>query len=156
MHDPTPSEERKPEDAVAEYARRLAAAIESALEGWVHSQVGRFGGADLGRPDALVALVDECRAAVLPPLRALLDLDIDAQRSTPLTEVGRAVAPVTAFLDAAGVAPVVRDAFDAARDPADVYGVTPRTWSDLGAPVAEAGMTWGAAKAYLHLARRRS
>lgn len=155
MPSATPSDGLDPDAALAEYGRLLADAIDSALAAWVVSQVRRVGGEGLAQPALMDELIARCRHDVMVSLRGLLELDVDDQRSTPLSEVGRAVAPVTEYLSARGVPPAIRDPFDVSRDPFDVYGLTPRTWSDLGPSVAEQGMTWGAAKAFVHLARRR-
>lgn len=79
---------------------------------------------------------------------------VDAEGSTPLTILRRVSRHATAVLDRAGVAPVQRDAFDAARLPDDPYALAPAKYADVGEELAEPGMVWGAAKAHLHLRRR--
>jgi hypothetical protein len=96
------------------------------------------------------------RAEVVPALRALLALDIDEQRVNPLTLLRRAVRYPTEVLAEAGVAPVVRDAFDERAFPDDPYGLTPATFADIDPALHEPGLAWGAAKAHVHLVRRRA
>jgi len=83
----------------------------------------------------------------------LLEADIDAQSTTPLSMVRRAVPYATRVLADAGVPAVWRDRFDQDRFPDDVYNLTPATFTDLGADVAGQAIAWGAAKAWAH--RRR-
>ena len=51
--------------------------------------------------------------------------------------------------------PVVeRDDFRRAHFPDDVYDLTPSSYAELDPSLQELGITWGAAKAHLHLRRR--
>ena len=54
-----------------------------------------------------------------------------------------------------GVPPVVRDEVAEQVMPDDVYDLAPGAWADVDDALAEPGLTWGAAKAYVVLARRR-
>ncbi|MGI8663169.1 MAG: hypothetical protein ACR2LQ_08150 [Acidimicrobiales bacterium] len=157
--------EAKPDDvALAAYGEALAAAIDAVIEGWVLRSVeGLLVAARRAlAPDALVAAradaLEAARAArveVGESLRALLALDIDEQRITPLMVLRRAVRHPTEVLRAAGVPLVARDAFDERAFPEDPYGLTPATFADVDAALREPGLAWGAAKAHVHLARRR-
>ena len=60
-----------------------------------------------------------------------------------------------AVLRAAGASPVPRDDFDVRNFPDDVYGLSPATFADVDPALHEPGLVWGAAKAHVHLARRR-
>jgi hypothetical protein len=138
--------------------RDLAVAIESAIPSWVEHGVDRRYRAWVGEPpgelvEAARAAGAAARADVGPRVRALLDADIDDQRTTPLAVVREAVAYPTRVLADARVPPVVRDRFEEERFPDDVYNLTPATFSDLGPDVAEPAIAWGAAKAWEH--RRR-
>lgn len=137
---------------MAEIAAALVEAVDAALGPWVIDTVTRFR-PDL-RAEATVA-ADRCRADVVPRLRALVSQDIDAQASTPLAELRRAAGHVAGVLERAGVPAPERDPFEARATPADVYGVGPGAWSDLGEEVGGLGLAWGAAKAHLHLRRHR-
>jgi hypothetical protein len=93
------------------------------------------------------------RVEVGAAVRALLEADIDAQATTPLALLRAAVRYPTAVLVAAGVPEVQRDAFAEAAFPADVYDLTPATFADIDPALAEAGLAWGAAKAWTHKRR---
>jgi hypothetical protein len=91
---------------------------------------------------------------VVAELDALLALDPDAQRTTPLAIVRTAYREPTAILDAAGVPPVRRDPFDERMLPEDRYDLAPRTLGDLGDPeLAPLHLAWGLAKAQVLRAR---
>ncbi len=144
----------------AEISAALADAVEVALPGWVERSV-RVRLRESGRTmddtlrdqarDAGAAAV----AATMPGLRELLASDPDAQRSTPLTILRSAARFPTEVLRAAGVPPVRRDEFEERAQPEDVYGLAPASFADIDESLAEPGLVWGAAKAHLHLARRR-
>lgn len=86
-------------------------------------------------------------------VRALVEADIDEQRTTPLSLLRAAVRYPTEVLRAAGVPPVDRDPVQARLLPDDVYDLSPATFADVDPALAEPGMVWGAAKALAH--RRR-
>ena len=150
-----------PEAELAEHAERLAAGVEAALPGWVERAVARrlreWGGAE-PRP-VLERAQRSGRAArdeIGPQLRAFLRQDVDGQRTTPLEIVRRAVRFPAAVLADAGVPPVVRDEVAERAIPDDVYDLAPGAWADVDDALTEPGLTWGAAKAYVVLARRRA
>ncbi|MFM8862787.1 MAG: hypothetical protein ACKOIA_10110, partial [Acidimicrobiia bacterium] len=78
------------------------------------------------------------------------------QPTGPLSVVRRAVVFPPVVLRPAGAPPVERD--DAARTmfPDDDYDLTPASFAELDPALTEAGIVWGAAKAHVHLARRRA
>jgi len=85
---------------------------------------------------------------VASELRALTRTSAADQRATPLEVVRTLPREPTAVLAGAGIAPVVRDPFDEAAAPDDVYGLAPRTLGDLGDPeLAPLHLAWGMAKA---------
>jgi hypothetical protein len=88
-------------------------------------------------------------------VRDLLALDIDDQRTTPLSLLRRAVRYPTEVLRAAGVPPVVRDEHQERLFPEDDYDLAPANFADVSPDLADVGLAWGAAKAYTHLERRR-
>jgi len=155
MDPSTPARPESPDEQLLKYADRLVVAVTQAVPAWAVWHLERLGGSGRWDQAELEAVGARARDAAVARLRNLLSCDIDEQSSTPLSVLASIVAAPTEFLQVAGVAPIARDPFDAARDPGDLYGLIPRTWSDLGDEVADAGMTWGAAKAYVHLARRR-
>jgi hypothetical protein len=143
------------EARLREYARRLADAIDAALPSWVVRSVERFTESDAALADARAA-GEEARAVIGASTRALLELDIDAQTETPLGLLRGAVRYPTEVLQGAGVRPVQRDAFAEQAFPDDVYGLTPATFADVDPSLHEPGIEWGAAKAHVHLTRRRA
>lgn len=146
---------------VAAYGAELAAGIEAALPGWVESSVARIVSAWCGSvaPDVASNSQQAGRLAaqrVGPEVRALLALDVDEQRTTPLAILRQRAVPFpTEVLAAAGVPPVARDRGAAALFPDDVYDLSPASFADLGPELAEVGLRWGAAKAFEHMRRHR-
>ena len=143
------------------YATALADGIEAAIPGWVEDVVARVHIAWAGSIDD--DLREEARGAgrraqaeIAPRVRALLLADIDEQRTNPLAIVRGAVLFPTEVLRVAGVPPVVRDAQAEQHFPADDYDLTPASFTDLDPALHEPGLVWGAAKAHVHLARRRA
>lgn len=146
--------------AVEEHGRALADAISGALRGWVERSVRRRL-VDAGRaigPDVLAAAADAGRRATVEvggAVRDLLEADIDEQATTPLSLLRGAVRYPTAVLREAGVPPVGRDEVQERLFPEDVYDLAPATFADVDPALAEPGLVWGAAKAFVHLQRHR-
>jgi len=148
--------------ALARYGETLTGAVEAALGPWMAAAVEAHlpDGLDPDkRADVDRAVAEATGRAVADVggrLRQLLALDLDDQWTNPLSIIRRAVAYPTAVLAAAGAPPVDRDNTDAALHPDDVYGLVPLAFADLGPEVHERGLEWGAAKAHVHLTRRRA
>jgi hypothetical protein len=145
---------------LAGYASTLADRIDDVIPDWVVRcveerlrEAGRAFPGDL-RGRATEA-GERARADVSPKVRALLKQDIDEQRTNPLAIIRGAVAYPTEVLAAAGVAPVERDADARRLFPDDVYDLTPGSFADVDPSLAHPGVEWGAAKAHVHLKRRR-
>jgi hypothetical protein len=139
------TEARTPDDpadaaALAGYADALAGALDAALPGW---------------GDRSVRGVLAARDEAMPRLRALLATDIDDQRTNPLAILRSLVPHLTAVLRSAGARPVARDEFAVRNFPDDVYDLTPASFADVDPALHDPGLSWGAAKAHVHLARRR-
>jgi len=152
-----------PDEArLAALGEALADGIEDALPGWVRDQVTERVVGFRGHPpdDATTAAAEraglDAAAELGPVLRALLRDDIDEQKTTPLSLVRGAVRYPTAVLHEAGIPPVVRDETDERLFPDDVYALTPASFADLDPALHEPGIAWGAAKAFVHLKRRRT
>jgi hypothetical protein len=146
---------------LADYASELAAGIEDALPSWVQRQVARVMVAWTGSVpddvrDEAARAGRAARDELGPTVRALLELDIDDQRTNPMTIVRSAAAYPTAVLRAAGVPPVERDANAVRQFPDDDYDLVPTRFADLDPGLHERGIHWGAAKAHVHLQRRRA
>ena len=134
-----------------EVAQALVDAVDRALPAWVEAAVRRH--LPEPPPRETAAAGQRARTDVVPRLRALLALDIDEQPTNPLAVLREAVRYPTEVLVAAGAAAVDRDDFDRERFPEDIYGLTPATFADFGPEVAEAGIVWGASKAWTHRQR---
>ena len=154
------------DEQLAAVGAELAGAVETALAPWVERAVAgvldawRASGAGAAAGVDVTAVMARAgqeggrvAAAVGEELRALLSLDVDGQRTTPLAVVRSAVSVPTAVLAEAGVPPVVRDRFAEERFPDDPYGLTPGSLASLSPEVGELALAWGAAKAAAHRAR---
>jgi hypothetical protein len=146
--------------SLEDYAGALADGIEAALPGWVVGCVERIMRAWAGEmpPNVAGAAAAAGRKAQLETgavIRALLEADIGAQRSTPLTLLRQAVRYPTEVLREAGVPPVERDLFAVKAFPDDDYGLSPASWADVDPALTGLGLTWGAAKAFEHKRRHR-
>lgn len=146
------------EAVFADLGRQLADAVEMAVPVWVKQCVILRAG-----PDAAAATANAVTAAghrgaddIGGALRELLALDLDQQWTNPLSIVRGAARYPTEILTELGVPPVPRDRFAAEQDPEDVYDLTPAAFADFGPDVHERGIMWGAAKAHLHLQRRKA
>lgn len=148
--------------ALTAYAEALADGIDAALAPWVEQSVlGRWSAWSGAGPDDDVlaraaAAGVEAAAVVVPRVRELLALDIDDQRTGPLDLVRAAVPWATAALAALGVPPAERDEFAVRMFPDDAYDLIPGSFAEIDPTLLEAGIAWGAAKAHVHLARRRA
>src|SRR5436305_3441934 len=143
-----------------EQVAALADAVEVALPRWVERSVERVlvawsGTADPSVMEEAARAGKQAAAEVGPQLRALLALDVDEQRTTPLTLLRAAARYPTAVLRAAGVPPVARDEHQARLFPEDDYDLAPANFADVDPALADPGLTWGAAKAYEHLQRHK-
>ena len=147
--------------ALAAYADALVDGIDAALAPWLERIVLERWSAQTGTMPAAEVRVraaaagTEAAAAVVPRVRELLALDIDQQRTGPLDLVRTAVPWATGALSDLGVPPVERDEFAVRMFPDDVYDLMPGSFAELDPSLLEAGIAWGAAKAHVHLARRR-
>lgn len=148
------------DEAFAAISAELLEAVAGALPGWVErSVVDRATEAGIVLDDAarLVARTAgaDAVATVVPRLQALLATDVDEQRTNPLSVLRGAVRFPTAVLASLGVPPRERDAFAVRSFPEDAYDLSPAAFADIDPELHEHGLRWGAAKAYVHLRRRR-
>lgn len=157
---PEPPDAPGDDEALARYAAELAGAIDLALPGWVERSIRRVldaQGIAVDGPTA-AAIADAAAAAGTEGtrrIRALLDTDVDAQRGNPLGILRGLVPHATEVLRAAGARPVPRDEFSVRNFPDDAYDLSPATFADVDPSLHEPGLVWGAAKAHVHLVRRR-
>jgi hypothetical protein len=147
--------------ALARYGDELVRAVESSLGDWIESCVDSIL-REQGRTidERTATLIDAARLEatreVVVELRAVLALDVDQQRKNPLSILRAAVRYPTQVLRAVGAQPIERDEFDEQSFPDDEFALTPAAFADFGPAVHDAGIVWGAAKAHVHLQRRRS
>lgn len=146
--------------ALAAYAGALADGIERAIPGWVERSVRRVLAGqgiavdgDLSR--RIAAAGADARDDGVPRVRRLLATDVDRQAGNPLAILRDLVRYPTAVLRSAGARPVGRDEFHERSFPDDVYDLSPAAFADVDPALHEPGLVWGAAKAHVHLARRR-
>lgn len=145
-----------PEDALREHAAALADAIDVVLPQWVVRSVRRrLTTYPHHIRDAAIAAGERARDDVGPRIRELLLRDVDDQRGNPLALLRTATRYPTEVLHLAGAPAVERDKFSRERFPDDDYDLTPANWSDVDPSLQELGLTWGAAKAFVHKQRHR-
>lgn len=169
MLSPTPganiggvSDDVDPEVQLAAYAADLGAGIREALGPWTVRCVTDRVEAWTGRPpsdDVLAAARaagDRAREEVGEVVIQVLEMDIDEQRTPPLALLRGAVRYPTSVLREAGVPPVARDEFAERSFPEDDYDLTPANFADIDPSLHDLGLVWGAAKAHVHLRRRRA
>jgi hypothetical protein len=159
------SEPAAPDDpsdaaALAAYADDLATAVDAVIAGWVERSVRTVLAAqdlvlDAAGAERLGAAAAAAHDEGVTRLRDLLATDIDAQRTNPLSVLRGLVRHPTGVLEAAGARPVARDEFARRNFPDDPYDLTPAAFADVDPSLHEPGLLWGAAKAHVHLARRR-
>lgn len=149
------------DERLAGIATALADRVEAAVPGWIERLVAERMVAWRGEvPEGVrveaVSAGEAARDEVAPVMRALLAADIDEQATNPLEVLRVATHHAHAVLDRHGMPPVRRDEFSERSFPADVYDLMPATWSDVDPALHEPGIAWGAAKAFVHKARRRA
>ena len=149
------------EERFVEISCALVDAVEAAVPGWIERLVVERVRAWSGHvsPEVAAAATTAGAAAtadVVPRMRALVETDLDEQRSNPLSLLRDATRFAHDVLADAGVPALARDQFSTRSFPDDVYGLVPATWEDVDPALHEIGLTWGAAKAFLFKARRRA
>ena len=152
----TDRELRAAEQELAERARELSEGITQALPGWVVSAVqSRLLAMSPEIREAAEAAGAAAAAEIGGEVARLLAGDIDNQRENPLAVLRRAVRYPTEVLIAAGAVPVERDDFAIDRFPDDIFDLTPASFGDIHPDLQSPGLTWGAAKAFVHRRRHR-
>jgi hypothetical protein len=155
-----PGDDPADAEALARYATALADRIDEAIPGWIDRAVRRvLADQGIAVDDVVAAHIRDAGRAARDDggrrVRALLSADIDAQAGNPLAVLRSLVPHATAVLASAGARSVARDEFSVRRFPDDVYDLTPASFPDVDPALHEPGLVWGAAKAHVHLARRR-
>lgn len=141
------------QDRFERIGTELVESAEADLEPWLLTLIeSRFGG--LPADGAGERLARQISARVVADLRLLVGTAADAQRTTPLSVVRVGVAPLTDWLERAGVPPPVRDRDAQRLHPDDRFDLGPGSFEEISPRLQAAGISWGAAKAYMHLKGR--
>jgi hypothetical protein len=156
----SPESNPSDDERLLAYGAALAEALQAVLPGWVErSVVGVAQRAGHPVDDDLLSEAHragiEAEHRVGGQLAELLALDVDEQRTNPLSLLRGAVAYPTAVLRHAGVVPAGRDRFAVERFPDDDYDLSPVSFADIDPSLVDLGIQWGAAKAYVHRTRHR-
>jgi hypothetical protein len=109
-----------------------------------------------GSHEQVSRTVSEATDGVTAGLDELLRTDVDAQRVNPLQVIREVTARAGEVLTGLGVPAAKRDEVEERAMPADLHGLGPLAWRDLGEEVHDAGILWGAWKAATVLTRRRA
>ena len=145
------------EAQLAAFAEQLIEQVDTSIGGWVTRSV--FAAADAGGvavvKDDLAAVIEQTRVTVMPEIRRVLRADADTPAGSPLAALRNAVGPMTDLLDRWGAACPPRDEFLERQFPGDPYQLGPAAFSDVDEDLHEPGLVWGAARAHVHLRRRR-
>jgi len=117
------------EAALAAHALDLVSSVEAVIQEWI-------------------------RWSIATPAPELA-MSVGDQTEAPLQVLRRGVRFATQVLVDADVAPVQRDDFARRAFPDDLYNLSPASFADVHPTLHEPGLIWGAAKAHVHLRRRR-
>jgi len=148
------------ETRLAMIAAELADALEAVVPTWIE-RVTQKRAAMAGvvvTKEVRVRLLDAgvvTAATVGPHVRAVLTADVDAGAENPLAVLRKALGPATEALRELGVPRFPRDEFARRVFPDDDYDLAPTSFADVDESLHELGLMWGAARAHLHLRRRR-
>lgn len=138
-------------------AAELLAGIDASLDRWIERGLNERSAGQRGGLDAEVIgdVVAKTRAIVMGDVERVLTADVDAGAGNPLAVLRDGVGPMTDALQAAGCEPATRDPFHQQAFPNDPYGLGPASFADVDEQLHELGLRWGAARAHIHLRRRR-
>lgn len=142
------------EAALVTYAMALAESVDAVIGDWIRWSIADRAPGVATTPQADQA-VEQGSVEISAELRLLLAQDIAEQSEGPLQVLRRGVRFATAVLADADVPVQVRDDFAARAFPDDVYDLSPASFGAVHASLHEPGLIWGAAKAHVHLRRRR-
>lgn len=140
------------DDQLALYAEELIGGLVAHVPGWVERTLSGH----LGRPVEPHETPSSAIDRALSDVAVLLRTDIDRQHANPLAIVRSLVEPMTDVLRRSEAAMVPRDPDAVRLFPNDHFDLTPGAFSDVHPELHLPGLTWGAAKAHVHLQRRRT
>ena len=147
--DPTLADD---EARLSDIATQLGQALVGSIGPWLE----REGRTRLGRADpALNSAASDAAAALAPEIQRILHADVDSGAGSPLAAIRAATGALTTTLRALNAPLPVRDPFSAETFPDDVYDLGPAAFADIDEALHEPGLMWGAARAHVHLRRRR-
>lgn len=134
------------------HAEALRRSVLDAVPAWIDRVLAPFAVASdaTGRQTATAETI----AAIDERLAVLAASDPDVAMSGPLELIRQSTVPLQRWLADQGAPAPTRDPWDVRSSPDDVYELGPMTFRDLSEDVHVAGITWGAAKAHIHLRRR--
>ena len=155
--DPESGETLAEAQLLASHANALLDALQINVERWAVNGLVSRSPADAHKrvQEGADRISGQVRNSVLPELVSLLGADIDHQWTSPLEIVRTLVGPITTELQALSVPAPHRDANSVALHPHDLYNITPATFADVHPSLHDLGLSWGAAKAHVHLRRHR-
>lgn len=140
---------------LAQISADLLAEVRAAAPTWLLDRARALCGAARVEPTGLEEAVAEAVAVLDPEIERILLADPDAGAGSPLAAIRASTRPVTEQLRSLGVPPVLRDAFAVENFRDDVYDFGPAAFGDIDESLHEPGLLWGAARAHVHLRRRR-
>ena len=141
---------------MADGARRIVAGVQQLAGPWVENAVMRVVQAwDRLDQEALTRVRADAGAAaegaatrVTRELEAFFAQDVEAQRTTPLVIVRSLRVEATEVLRQAGIPEIERDPYDERAFPDDIYGIVPKSMTELGdEDLGGALLAWGLGKA---------
>lgn len=139
----------------AELADRLVGALPGWLERVATQRVVEATGAVPSEADISV-IVQCCHRvveSVSPRVRDVVTADVDTAAGSPLAVLRDAVDPLNKTLANLGVPAPVRDRMADEMFPTDTYDLGPASFADVDPALVDPGITWGAARAHVHLRR---
>lgn len=142
------------EAALANHALNLVTSIEGVVGDWIRWSIADRA-PELATSASADHAVSEGAAALSSELRSLLSQDIAEQTEGPLQVLRRGVRFATTVLAEANTPHTPRDNFAQRAFPDDVYNLAPASFGEVHPSLHEPGLIWGAAKAHVHLRRRR-
>ncbi|GJM37848.1 MAG: hypothetical protein DHS20C19_12150 [Acidimicrobiales bacterium] len=140
---------------LAEIAADLLARVRAAAPVWLRQRSAALCAAAGVAGDGVDAAVDDTLALLDPELERILLADPDAGAGSPLAAIRASTRPLTEQLRSIGVPPVIRDAFSQENFRDDLFDFGPAAFADIHESLHEPGLMWGAARAHVHLRRRR-
>lgn len=144
----TPSDNEK----LVGFAEDLIGGLTEHVPGWVARALGER----LDESNVDIAELDRDIIEALDRVSVLLRTDIDQQSSNPLAIIRTLVGPMTRYLVHRSIDDVPRDPDSQRLFVEDRFDLTPGAFSDIHPDLHIAGLSWGAAKAHVHLQRRRA